>query len=742
MKKILLLLTLLCAVQIVDAQDWPELSRLQKQLEASSPDTGRIGILLKMAEFEVFKPGEYKADLDSAANYIKQAEVLNRELKSPEAAGYITIEKSYLAKDRGDMKAGKALIENAISQLSQTGNKYLLGKAYFGLADYYDVVSATGLKTKIDLVQKAADIYHSGGFTEREAFCYKNLADLIDDLDAGFKMVERAFKLYQSINYKKMQGVYDMYAQYYILKSNYQPALKFGLTALKTAEEQNDVSSNTVAIQNHIAIIYERLNDFKNAIQYFNKAIETAKKIGDRPASITLIISVSNLYLLDKQTAKAKKTLQQLSQDEIENSGLFNKIYCYRILLSCYTELKEFENARRISVIFAPLILKCGNDPRVQLDSYNVLISYFLASKQNSQANNALAEADRILKGIPSVFYQEIYAGLRMRLDTATHDYKRAVYHAILRKKFSDSVYAVNKSKAIQELQVQFHVREKEKQVSFFKQKAALESQNLQQANIVKDYTFAGIVLTLIIAGLLYRQNFLKQKSTRIISDKNTLLQHLLAEKEWLLKEVHHRVKNNLHTVICLLESQAAYLENDALKAIENSQHRIYAMSLIHQKLYQSDDVKTIDMDVYLKEFIRYLDDSFGNPSNIKMQFDIEPIKLGVAQAIPIGLIINETVTNSFKYAFPNNRRGIIKIALRQSDNLIELIISDDGIGMVLIDSFEDAGSLGMELIKGLSRDLRGDFKLDVKNGTCIRVLFEINLLDKAVLGSELSILA
>src|SRR6185312_13261684 len=126
------------------------------------------------------------------------------------------------------------------------------------------------------------------------------------------------------------------------------------------------------------------------------------------------------------------------------------------------------------------------------------------ASKQNSQANNALAEADRILKGIPSVFYQEIYAGLRMRLDTATHDYKRAVYHAILRKKFSDSVYAVNKSKAIQELQVQFHVREKEKQVSFFKQKAALESQNLQQANIVKDYTFAGIVLALIIAGLLY----------------------------------------------------------------------------------------------------------------------------------------------------------------------------------------------------------------------------------------------
>jgi len=742
MKKVLLLLVFLYASQVAFAQDWAELRALQKQLIESRPDTGRVSILLKMAEFEIFKPGEYKADLDSAAKYINQAEVLNYSLRSPESVGYITIEKSYLAKDRGNMPSGKAIMESAIRQLSSTGNKYLLGKAYFGLADYYDMVSAAGLEAKIALIQKAAGIYHSGGFTEREAFCYKNLGDLIDDADEGFKMTNKALKLYQSINYKKMQGVYDLIAQYYIIKNNYQPALKFGLAALKTAEQQNDVSGTMVEIQNHIGIIYDRLKDSENAIRYFNIAIQTARTIGDNDAIINLKLNEANLYLVDKQAVKAKGVLETLSQKDIKASNLFNQVYYYRFLLSCYTESKELDKARVISVIFKSLILKDENNPRVQVDNNNVLAGYYLASKEFNQAKIILIKNEQALRKLSSPFYLEISNRLWMQMDTALHDYKAAIYHAILQKKYADSVFNINKSKAIQELRIQFEVKEKESQVSFFKQKAFLESQNLRQANIVKDYTFAGIVLALIIAGLLYRQNFLKQKSSKTISDKNALLQHLLAEKEWLLKEVHHRVKNNLHTVICLLESQAAYLENDALKAIENSQHRIYAMSLIHQKLYQSDDVKTIDMDVYLKEFIQYLDDSFGNPSDIKMQFEIEPIKLGVAQAIPVGLIINEAVTNSYKYAFPNNRSGIIKITLHQSENLIELIICDDGIGLVIADDFEDAGSLGMELIKGLSRDLRGDFKLDAKNGTCIRVLFEINLLDKVVSGSTLSILA
>jgi two-component sensor histidine kinase len=205
----------------------------------------------------------------------------------------------------------------------------------------------------------------------------------------------------------------------------------------------------------------------------------------------------------------------------------------------------------------------------------------------------------------------------------------------------------------------------------------------------------------------------------------------LVTEKEWLLKEVHHRVKNNLHTVICLLESQAYYLENDALKAIEISQHRIYAMSLIHQKIYQSEDIRTIDMANYLPEFIRYLRDSFGSPAHIHFHLDIEALKIAVSQAIPIALIVNEAVTNSIKYAFPGDRPGEISIHLHQVAQQIKLSVGDNGIGIDPALKGAELNSLGIELMKGLSREIKGKITFDTDMGTLITILFEADPLNE-----------
>jgi two-component sensor histidine kinase len=129
--------------------------------------------------------------------------------------------------------------------------------------------------------------------------------------------------------------------------------------------------------------------------------------------------------------------------------------------------------------------------------------------------------------------------------------------------------------------------------------------------------------------------------------------------------------------VISLLESQAMYLENDALKAIESSKHRIFSMSLIHQKLYQSEDVKTIDMSVYLPELVSYLRDSFDAGKYIHFNLEVEPVQLCIAQAVPLALVLNEAITNSAKYAFPGNRLGEISIKMRQTGENIELIIRE-----------------------------------------------------------------
>lgn len=134
----------------------------------------------------------------------------------------------------------------------------------------------------------------------------------------------------------------------------------------------------------------------------------------------------------------------------------------------------------------------------------------------------------------------------------------------------------------------------------------------------------------------------------------------MLKEKEWLLREVHHRVKNNLHTVICLLQIQAEFLKDDALRAIESSQHRIYAMSLIHQKLYLNDESETINLQMYLEDLITYLEESFSNDHRISYDVQVKPLNVDIAIAIPIGLVVNEAITNSIKHAFVGQRKNKI----------------------------------------------------------------------------------
>jgi two-component sensor histidine kinase len=204
---------------------------------------------------------------------------------------------------------------------------------------------------------------------------------------------------------------------------------------------------------------------------------------------------------------------------------------------------------------------------------------------------------------------------------------------------------------------------------------------------------------------------------------KNEELKDMLAEKEWWLKEVHHRVKNNLHTIICLLESQAMYLEKDALQAIEKSQHRIYAMSMIHQKLYQNEDLQVIDMSMYLEEFIGYLKDSF-DAQKIDFLLQVEPVQLNLQQAIPVALIINEAVTNSIKYAFEDTDEPEIFISMKEIKGTVHMTIADNGSGFEMKAKDEEKG-LGIQLIKGLSKELKGTVKIETTGSTKLSVEFK-----------------
>lgn len=314
--------------------------------------------------------------------------------------------------------------------------------------------------------------------------------------------------------------------------------------------------------------------------------------------------------------------------------------------------------------------------------------------------------------------------------DSASGDYLGAIRHLSKNKRYDDTLMQQSKVEAIQKYSIEFEterkkamLREKDKEIALLTTEKKLKEMYAQRLRLIQVTTMAGIAIV-IIAGLLFSREYRRKKKDRdTIARMNEALQQSLVEKEWLLKEVHHRVKNNLHTIICLLESQAMYLEKDALRAIEQSQHRIYAMSLIHQKLYQHDDIRSIDISLYLQEFTGYLIDSF-DARHIRLSIDVDPIHLPIQQAVPVALIINEAVTNSIKHAFTGISDPEVFISMKKKGEEITLYIADNGKGIDAPPPVESK-SLGMQLIRGLSKELKGTLTVLTDRGTALTIRFK-----------------
>ena len=198
-----------------------------------------------------------------------------------------------------------------------------------------------------------------------------------------------------------------------------------------------------------------------------------------------------------------------------------------------------------------------------------------------------------------------------------------------------------------------------------------------------------------------------------------------LAEKDVLLKEIHHRVKNNLQIISSLLSLQSENIgSGDQEKTFRDSQNRIRSMALIHEKLYQSKDISRVDFAEYVRSLTAYLSRSYVIGPGVTIVIDIEGVSLGIDMAIPCGLIINELVSNSLKYAFRDRQTGEVRIGLRRSGTVFTLTIADNGPGLPPGVDFRDTPSLGLQLVNTLVEQLEGDIELDQSHGTTYRITF------------------
>ncbi len=225
------------------------------------------------------------------------------------------------------------------------------------------------------------------------------------------------------------------------------------------------------------------------------------------------------------------------------------------------------------------------------------------------------------------------------------------------------------------------------------------------------------VSLALLLSALFY---FFKrnQKTTAALAVKNS-------ENELLLKEIHHRVKNNLEMVSSLLKLQSVKTtDREAKDVMRASQNRVQSMGIIHQKLYQGENLGAIEMLDYFKNLSENIIDAFGANDRIEVEYDMQMVDLDVDTAVPIGLIVNELLTNSLKYAFPEGQKGRIELSLKEMNEMqLQLVVADNGVGQTEGASPKGTG-FGSQLVQLLTSQLQGSMQADYSTGT--RLVFQL----------------
>jgi two-component sensor histidine kinase len=599
---------------------------------------------------------------------------------------------------------------------------------------------------RVNAFNKSISLYHQLNLKHEEAYTLEDMAQMTLEqrhFKEGEILTLKVISLLKAQSVKKLSTPFLFMAEANFGLGNYERSLFYVLEALKNMELTGSKKRQGQAYL-YLGDIYKALNDHINSEKYYRLTYLTGGSYEGYQ-----VITLRNIAEQMIFNGKAREAISYLKENIKSAEPLHEdeeSIYA-SALGDCFLALKRYDDAE---MAYQKMILydkkaqasEKGNNRyilNVKGSESHYKIAYFYFLRKNFGASKKFVEESLSFKNYTPVMLQDIRL-LQFRLDSAAGDNLRALLHFRMYTNIKDSLFNIAKTNQMSDLRIKYDSDQKEKNLVLFKQREVISRQELHQRAESQKFRLIIIGLLLVAIGIGYSRYRLKQRANeqlkekqRNISDQNTSLQqllnklqHLLTEKEWLLKEVHHRVKNNLQLVISLLNSQTAYLHDDAaLLAVTESQNRVQAMSLIHQRLYRSNDVTSIYMPEYIRDLTDHLKASYKTGHSIYFRLEVDSIDLDVGQAIPLTLIMNEVISNAIKHAFPFSKEDQITVELGEiEDDLIKMKISDNGKGFPPNHDTNANKSFGLTLIKGLADELYSDLSIDTEESTSVSVIF------------------
>jgi two-component sensor histidine kinase len=488
-------------------------------------------------------------------------------------------------------------------------------------------------------------------------------------------------------------------------------AADFALASLKLGTQLDDKKAIALAYSD-LSNLFWKQSKLDAGIEYGLKSLEIfeARGITDLDYDFTLYV-VGNNYLAKGNHALAQRYFEHALIIG-ERYGFYNNLSdVYISLIDLYAFLGEFEKATDAG----QNALKYAN----LLDNrFMVMRSWLSMGKLEIIRKEYDLAIEHLKKSIEvasddfgdEYYLSQAYAALG-KAYAGIQNYRDAFHAFSEYDTLQRMVFTAEADQRISQLRTEFDLANKESTILL--QESQIKKQKMSQI-------FLGITAILLSISLLLAYKAIQNKFKI-----NSLLRQQNQEKEFLLKEIHHRVKNNLEVVSSLLSLQSAQIQDpNILEAMRASQHRVQSMAMIHQKLYMGEDLATVEMKDYFKDLSNYVLDAYDAEAQIAIDIVMEPLEVDVDVAIPIGLIVNELLTNSLKYAFPDQKKGKIKIGLVQCENSLQLEVIDDGVGHDASMGNQGTG-FGSQLIALLTKQLDGKMVLNTNPGTSVSIQFQ-----------------
>jgi two-component system, sensor histidine kinase PdtaS len=686
---------------------------LKASIQREKNDTLKIRLLQQLRQYYRyrFKITQDPANLDSAVNAIVTALALSRDDQFKfeniklAAATYVW---------QGDTVKAKVLQQQAVEYYTRIKRPDLVIGTWLEFANaatgaYYNFLA---LRAALN-AEKVLKQYPSAGDEVVIAYAVIRERYFLSEAGAENDVLE-AIDRFKNKG-KNLDRFYRLLSVKYRYAGDLKKALVYGLDGLKDMEAFKD-TTDADWYYGELGLIYDELGDAEKSIYYYKQCLSYRERIPttDEQVFRTAGFIVKNYLKLGKTRAALNEAIG-LEKRYPPQSPL-GKVFNAQNKAYCYDALKKFPEAEQQYLQIIAELDTLKKEYEFISYAYEDIANFYLRQKNLGKAKYYAEAASKVMPSLGKFKNNEL---LRYKIDSATGDYADALKHYVNYSTAKDSLFNESKSKEIAELQLKYETDKKEKDIQLLTKDSEQKRAQLNQAII-------GIALLLLVLGMLFYSFRNNQKKSKEIDRQNIVLNDLLKEKEWLIKEVHHRVKNNLQIVMGLLQRQSAYIDNSvALAAIQNSEHRMHSIALIHQKLYQSEDFQLVSMPDYITEMIGYLQESFDLTARITFEKEVEQIDFEIATAVPLGLILNEAITNSIKYAFAGQEKGCIQIALYQTgEDSYTLRISDNGRGLPPDFDILKANSMGFNLIRGLSKQLSGKFKIENVQGVAMVIDF------------------